>query len=345
MKTALVTGATGFIGGQVARHLLEAGWRVRALVRPRSVPAAGWPEPCEVALADLRDAGDVLRAARGVDAVFHVGAEYSLARRRGPGLLRANVEGTRNALAAARAADVPMVHTSSVATIGMPKGGSGRPGDERTPLDPATLVGAYKRSKLASERLALEAARAGQWVAVVNPTAPVGPGDRRPTPTGRVVRDAALGRLPAFVDTGLNLIDVRDVAAGHLLALERGQSGRRYILGNENLTLESILKMVALLAGRRPPRVRLPHQIAIVVAAADELVEGWIAGREPRAPLDGALMARGRMFVRADRAVTELGLPQSPVREALAAAVAEALGRPSHPAGPPTAAPQQRVPS
>lgn len=326
MKLALVTGATGFVGGHVAAHLLEAGWRVRAMVRPRSVPMARWAEGCEVALADLEDAPDVARAVRGVDAIFHVGAHYSLSRRRGAAAYRTNVEGTRNVLAAARAADAPLVHTSSVATVGLAPGNG--VGDEDTPLGSGRVIGAYERSKLASERLVLDAATAGQWATVVNPTAPVGPGDWRPTPTGRIVRDAAAGRLPAFVDTGLNLIDVRDVAAGHLLALQRGQSGRRYILGHENLTLQAILELVSRLAGRRPPRARLPHRAAIGIAAVDEVVEGWLLGREPRAPLDGALMARRRMFVRADRAVRELGLPQSPVREALSDAVDGYLGRP-----------------
>lgn len=327
MRTALVTGATGFVGGHVAEALLAAGWTVRAVVRPRSVPDARWPEPCEVALADLLDAAEVAKAARGVDAVFHVAAEYSLSRRRGPAVHRANVEGTANVLAAARAEDVPLVHTSSVATIGLP--GDGRAGDEDTPLAPRDVIGAYKRSKVDSERLVLDAAAAGQWAVVVNPTAPIGPGDRRPTPTGRVIRDGARGAVPAYVDTGLNLVDVRDVAAGHLLALERGVSGRRYILGNENLSLAEILRLVARLGGRRPPVRRLPHRLAIGIAAADEALEGWLLGREPRAPLDGALMARKRMFVTSERAVRELGLPQSPVREALADAVDWYLGRPA----------------
>jgi dihydroflavonol-4-reductase len=339
VRTALVTGATGFVGGHVAEALLAAGWNVRAMVRPRSVPDARWPEPCEVALADLRDAEDVARAAAGVDAVFHVAAEYSLSRRRGAGVYAANVEGTANVLAAARAADVPLVHTSSVATIGLPA--DGRPGDEDTPLLPADVIGAYKRSKVDSERLVLEAAAAGQWAVVVNPTAPIGPGDRRPTPTGRVIRDGARGAMPAFVDTGLNLIDVRDVAAGHLLALERGVSGRRYILGNENLTLAEILRLAARLGGRRPPTRRLPHGLAVAISAADEALEGWLLGREPRAPLDGARMARKRMFVTSERAIRELGLPQSPVREAVADAVDGFLGRPprARPAPDPVPAP------
>jgi dihydroflavonol-4-reductase len=316
---ALVTGASGFIGGHVAADLLSAGWDVRALVRPGSPRAALVPAGCTTAAGDMTDAAAVARAARGVDAVVHVAARYSLSRARGPGLERANVEGTRVVLTAAARADVPMVHTSSVATIGLPP--DGRPGDEDTPLAAGDLVGAYKRSKLASERLALDAAAAGQHVVVVNPTAPVGPGDHLPTPTGRIVKGFLAGRMPAYVDTGLNVVDVRDVAAGHRLALERGRPGRRYILGNENMTLREILRVIAGLSGRRAPRLRIPHSLAIAVAALDEAVEGRMLGREPTAPLDGALMARARMFVDGGRAVRELGMPQSPVRLALADAV------------------------
>jgi dihydroflavonol-4-reductase len=206
-----------------------------------------------------------------------------------------------------------------VATVGLPA--DGRPGDEDTPLPQAQVIGPYKRSKVESERLALAAAAEGRHVVIVNPTAPVGPGDHAPTPTGRIVTDFLAGRMPAYVDTGLNLVDVRDVATGHRLALERGRSGRRYILGNENLTLRQILQILAGLAGRRAPRVRLPHALAIAVAALDETIEGRLLGREPMAPLDGALMARKRMFVDGSRAVRELGMPQSPVRAALADAI------------------------
>lgn len=318
-RLALVTGATGFVGGHVASDLLAAGWRVRALVRRPSLASRRLPTGCEPAGGDMCDAAAVRRAALGVDAVVHVAARYSLARARGPRIERENVEGTRAVLAAARRADTPVVHTSSVATIGIPA--DGRPGDEETPLPPEQVIGAYKRSKLASERLALEAAAAGQHVVVVNPTAPVGPGDHVPTPTGRIVTEFLAGRIPAYVDTGLNLVDVRDVAAGHRLALERGEPGRRYILGNENLTLREILRILAGLSGRRPPRVRIPHAVAIAVAAVDEAVEGSMLRREPLAPLDGALMARKRMFVDGSRAVRELGMPQSPVRPALADAI------------------------
>lgn len=318
-RLALVTGATGFIGGHVAADLMAAGWRVRALVRPESMAAGRLPDGCEPAEGDMLDGAAVARAARGADAVVHLAAVYSLARARAAAVGHANVEGTRIVLAAARRTGAPMVHTSSVATVGMPADGT--PGDEDTPLDPARVIGAYKRSKVASERLALDAAAGGQHVVVVNPTAPVGPGDHTPTPTGRIISDFLAGRIPAYVDTGLNVVDVRDVAAGHRLALESGESGRRYILGNENMTLREILRVLAGLSGRAAPRVRIPHALAIAVAAVDEAVEGRMLGREPIAPLDGALMARTRMFVNPSRAVRELGVPRSSARVALADAV------------------------
>jgi dihydroflavonol-4-reductase len=320
MTRALVTGATGFIGGHVARELLRRGWHVRALVRPESLERRLWPQGCEPVPGDLRDAAAVRRAAEGVDAIFNVAAEYSLARRRGAEVMRTNVSGAANVVAAARATGARLVHTSSVATIGIPPDGT--PGDEETPLARGQTVGAYKRSKLASERLVLAAAARGVWAVVVNPSAPVGPGDWKPTPTGRVIRDFLRGRMPAYVDTGLNLVDVRDVAAGHLLALERGRPGRRYILGHENLTLQSILSLLAEITGLPAPRRQIPHSIAVAFSAVDEVVEGYLLRREPLAPLDGALMARKRMFFSPARAVAELGLPQSPIRRALEDAVA-----------------------
>ena len=319
MSVALVTGTTGFVGGHVAADLLANGWSVRALVRPESMGSGRMPAGCAPVPGDLLDAAAVRAAAGGVDAVFHVAARYSLARARGEEVFRTNTEGTANVLRAAADVGAPVVHCSSVATIGLPADGG--PGTEDTPLPASQVIGAYKRSKVASERLALEAAAGGQRVVVVNPTAPVGPGDHVPTPTGRIITDFLAGRMPAYVDTGLNLVDVRDVAAGHRLALERGTSGRRYILGNQNMTLRQILHTLAALSGRRAPRLRIPHSVAIAAAAVDEAVEGRLLGREPLAPLDGALMARKRMWVDGSRAVRELGLPQSPVRDALADAI------------------------
>ncbi len=320
MSTALVTGASGFVGGAVARHLLEAGWDVRALVRPASLPGRLWPTGCEPYPGDLLEPETIAAASRGVDAVFHAGAHYSLARREGRRVMRVNVEGTRNVLGAAAERDVPVVHTSSVATVGLPA--SGAPGEEATPLPRRQVIGAYKRSKLAAEQLARAAAAGGQRVVIVNPTAPVGPGDHRPTPTGRVVRDAAAGRMPVVVDTGLNVAHVDDVAAGHLQALQHGRTGRRYILGGDNLTLKSIVSLAAVTDGRAPVRATIPHALGIGVAALDELIAGWVLGREPRAPLDGALMARKRMWVTSARAEAELGYSARPSRRAIADAVA-----------------------
>jgi dihydroflavonol-4-reductase len=319
MSVALVTGAGGFIGAHVARELLAHGWTVRALVRAESLDTHRWPEGCEPVRGDLLDPASLERAAEGCDAVFHVAARYSLARRDADLVERTNVDGTAHVLAAAAAAGARVVHTSSVATIGIPADGA--PGDEETPLAPGQLVGAYKRSKLASEELVLRAAGAGQWAVIVNPTAPIGPGDWRPTPTGRVIVEFLRGRMFGFVRTGLNLVDVRDVAAGHRLALERGQPGRRYVLGNENLSLRRILVLLGEITGRPAPRLRVPHAVAIGFAAADELVEGRLLRREPLAPLDGALMARKHMYADPGRAVRELGAPRSPVMAALADAV------------------------
>jgi dihydroflavonol-4-reductase len=310
--------------------LLDHGWTVRALVRPESRADARWPEGAEPVEGDVLDAASLARAAAGCDAVLHLAARYSLWARDAARVEQVNVEGTRNALAAATGAGARFLHCSSVATIGLPADGT--PGDENTPLGPGQVLGAYKRSKVVAERLVADAAAAGCWAVIVNPSAPVGPGDWRPTPTGRIVRDFLRGRMPAYVHTGLNLVDVRDVAAGHRLALERGRPGRRYILGNQDLTLRDILALVAEVSDLRRPRLRLPHAAAIAIAAVDEVVEGRVLRREPLAPLEGALMARKRMFFSPARAVAELGLPQSPVRRALADAVAwyraEGVGRP-----------------
>lgn len=331
--TALVTGATGFIGHHVAADLLAHGWRVRALVREASMPDARWPAGAEPVPGDLCDARAVTAAARGCDAVFHVAARYALRRSAAREVERTNVQGTANVVAAAAVAGARLVHTSSVATVGIPADGG--PGDEDTPLRRAQIIGAYKRSKVEAERIVADAARSGQWAVIVNPSAPVGPGDWRPTPTGRVVLDFLRGRMVAVVDTGLNLVDVRDVAAGHRLALERGRPGRRYILGNENLSLETILRILGEETGLAAPSRRIPHAVAIGFAALDELAEGWLLRREPLAPLDGARMARKRMFFSPARAVAELGLPQSPVRQALreAAEWYFAAGRVARPAG------------
>lgn len=320
MRTALVTGAGGFLGRHVAATLLEAGWSVRGLARRDGASFAHLPAGVTPIDADLRDRAAVAAAAGGTDAVFHVAATYTLSRRRGPGLLRADVDATASVLAACRRLELSLVHTSSVATIGQPPGGG--PGAEHLPLPSSQLVGAYKKAKLATELMVADAAREGVHAVIVNPTAPVGAGDWRPTPTGRVIRDAAAGRLPAVVNTGLNVVNARDVAEGHLLALERGRSGRRYILGGEDMTLREMVGAAAELAGRSAPRLRIPHALAIGVSALDEIVEGWALGREPSAPLDGALMARKTMYASSARARDELGYVPGPARDAIAEAVA-----------------------
>ncbi len=322
MTTALVTGATGFIGSHIAQHLMAQGIEVRGLVNPGGAPADALPPGADPVIGDVRDADAMRRAAGGVDVIFHAAARYSLSRREADLIEDVNVGGTRVMIDVARDRGVRMVHTSSVATVGIP--GDGTHGDEQTGQPMSQVIGAYKRSKVHAESLVRRAAAAGLAAYVVNPSAPIGPGDRRPTPTGRLITEALAGRIPAYVDTGLNLVDVRDVAAGHLLALERGTPGRRYILGNAwgNLSLREILQLVHEAGGPPPPRRRIPHGLAIAAAAADEFVEGRLLRRTPRATLDGALLARTRMFFSPQRAIRELGLPQSDIVTAMRDAVA-----------------------
>jgi dihydroflavonol-4-reductase len=316
VKPTLITGATGFIGWHVARKLLERGDRVRALVRdPARIREL---DGIEVAQGDLRDAQSLVRAVEGCKVVFHVAADYRLWTRHPEEMFQSNVEGTRNLLAAAEGAGVErLVYTSTVGCIGLPKDG---PGDEQTPVGIEQMTGAYKRSKFQAEQAALEFAARGFPVVIVNPTAPVGDHDFKPTPTGKMVVDFIRGAMPAFVDTGLNLVDVRDVAAGHLLACERGRPGERYILGAENLTLQQILAKLAAIEKRPAPKIRVPYAVAYAVGVAST---GWaaITGKEPLAPLDGVRMARRKMWVRQDKAVHELGYTLGPATEALRRAV------------------------
>lgn len=317
---ALVTGCTGFIGGNVARALLRHGYEVRGLVRPgREAPeldALG----VELATGDLDDEPSLARAVAGCGAVFHVGAVYTLWAREPDVVYRTNVRGTRNLLsAAARAGAERVVFTSSESTLEVPHG---RLGTEAPRTDFNAIPGPYKRSKYLSEQLALDMAKDGLPVVVVNPTTPVGVGDVKPTPTGRIIVDFLNGRMPAFVDTGLNVVDVEDVAEGHVLALERGRDGERYLLGNENLTLQELLARLAAIAGLAAPRWRLPHWAALVAAHVnDVLVRSFDAG-PPRVPLDGVRASRHYRHFDCSKAVRELGLPQTPVDEALRKAVA-----------------------
>jgi dihydroflavonol-4-reductase len=316
---ALVTGATGFVGAAVAKLLLRDGWQVRALVRPQSDRANLRDLALEVSVGDLADVDSLRRALQGCTALFHVAADYRLDVRDPDQLYRTNVEGTRQAMIAAGEAGVErIVYTSSVATLGIPKDGT--PGDERTPVTISDMIGHYKRSKFLAERLVLEMAAQGLKVVIVNPSTPIGPGDIKPTPTGQTILDAARGRMPAYVDTGLNVVHVDDVAAGHLLAFHRGQIGQKYVLGGQDMTLKQILDEVARLVNRKPPRVRLPHAAVMPIAY---LAQGFtrIFGGSSRISVEGVRMSRKRMYFSSARAQRELGYSWRPPTVALADAV------------------------
>jgi dihydroflavonol-4-reductase len=316
MKTAFVTGAAGFVGSNVVRDLLAHDWRVRVLVRTSGPPALAGLD-VESVTGDLFMPG-LAEALRGCDALFHVAARYSLWRRDRDDVLRTNVEGTRNVLRAAREAGVPRaVHTSSVAAIGVRHGGIA---DETYQSPYGKLVGVYKKSKFLGEQAAREAAAAGQDVVIVNPSTPIGPWDVKPTPTGEIVLRFARGAMPAYVDTGLNLIDVRDCAAGHRLAYERGVAGERYILGNLNLGLRDIFVRLARITRRSVPRLRVPQAVPLVYAAIGEYLLAPL-GFKPDVALESVRMAKGQMYYDARKAVSDLGLPQSDVTVALADAV------------------------
>jgi len=318
---AFVTGASGFVGSAVARALLAAGYRVRALVRRTSPRSNLDIEGLQVAEGDMLDERAVARAVAEARYVFHVAADYRLWAPDPGEIVHNNVEGTRIVLRAAQAAGVErIVYTSSVATLRLNP--DGVPADESEMLSQDRAIGAYKRSKVAAESLALQmASREGLPLVIVNPSTPIGPRDVRPTPTGRIIVEAASGRMPAFVDTGLNLVHVDDVAGGHLLALQRGRIGQRYILGGENVTLARMLEMIAGLVGRRAPRVRLPRRAIYPIAFASEAIARF-TGREPFATLDGLRMAKYRMFFTSAKAQSELGYTARPVIEALNDAIA-----------------------
>ena len=315
----LVTGASGFIGGHVARLLAERGENIRILIRPSSDLRAIADLNVERVTGDLRDPDSLRAAVAGSSVVYHVAADYRLWAKDPEELYRANVDGTRNLLEAARREGVRrVVYTSTVGCIGCL--GNGTPGDENSPVSLAEMTGAYKRSKFLAEQVALEYARAGLPVVVVNPTAPVGDRDVKPTPTGRIIVDFMKGRMPAYVDTGLNLVDVRDVARAHLAAGERGRPGERYILGGRNMTLREIVEELGRLGGRPAPKVRIPYFVAWGYAAAGTAAARW-TGREPRASLDAVRMSRKKMFVRTEKAERELGFAPGPVDEALRRAI------------------------
>jgi dihydroflavonol-4-reductase len=316
----LVTGATGFVGTAVARALIAAGRRVRALCRPSSDRRNLAGLDLEICQGSLEDPASLAAAAAGCGALYHVAADYRLWVRDPEAMYRANVEGTRALMTAAMAAGVErVVYTSSVATLGLH--GDGSPADETTPSTLDDMVGHYKRSKFLAEAEVRRLVETRKLPAViVSPSTPIGPRDIKPTPTGRMIVAAASGRMPAFVDTGLNLVHVDDVAQGHLLAEQLGRAGERYILGGENLSLAEILRRIAALTGRRPPTLRLPLPVVWPVAAVAEAV-GRLTGKEPMVTFDSLRMARKTMFFSAAKAERELGYRARPADQALADAI------------------------
>ncbi len=317
--TTLVTGASGFLGSHVARLLAGRGENVRVLLRPTSQTTLLEGLSVERSSGDLRDRPSLDNALDGVRTVYHVAADYRLWARDPREIYESNVEGTRNLLDAARRAKVEkFVYTSTVGTIAVPRNGVLPDESSVTSID--EMIGAYKRSKWLAEQEARKAAAAGLPVVIVNPTTPVGPGDAKPTPTGRIIVDFLNGRMPAYVDTGLNFVPVEDAAAGHLLAAERGRIGERYILGGENLTLKQALQILSQVSGRTAPRVRVPHGLALVAGYADAVLSRLL-GREPQIPLEGVRMSRHSMFVNTERARVELGFACGPLTAAFERAV------------------------
>lgn len=317
---AFVTGATGFLGSHVARVLADQGADLRLLVRATSNLRNLQGLKAETATGDLRDPGSLEKAMSGCDTVFHVAADYRLWARDPWEMYRSNVEGTRAILEAARKNGVSrVVHTSSVATMGFTE--NGHPADEDSPVSLAHMIGHYKRSKFMAEQIALAAGRSGLYVVTVNPTTPVGEQDVKPTPTGRIVLDFLKRKFPAYVETGLNLVDVRECARGHLAALEKGKPGERYILGGEDLTLKQILDKLAKITGLPSPTVKLPYVFAFVAGVVDETITGRLLHREPRATVDTVRMGKKKMFASSNKAQRELGWKIVPVEDALRRAV------------------------
>jgi dihydroflavonol-4-reductase len=303
-----VTGATGFLGSHVARVLAAQGAELRLLVRPTSDLQNIADLNAERVTGDLRDPASIEKALSGCEVVFHVAADYRLWVRDPEQMYRSNVEGTRAVLEAARKQGVRrVVYTSSVATMGFGTNGHAPLTDEGSPVSLDEMIGHYKRSKFMAERVAFEAAKSGVDVVIVNPTTPVGERDVKPTPTGRIVLDFLKRKFPAYVETGLNLVDATECARGHMQALEKGKAGERYILGGENLTLKQILDRLAAITGLKSPTVKLPYVFAFATGVVDEMVTGRILGREPRATIDAVRMGRKKMFVSSAKAERELG--------------------------------------
>ncbi|MBI3333371.1 MAG: NAD-dependent epimerase/dehydratase family protein [Candidatus Omnitrophica bacterium] len=315
----LVTGGTGFVGSHLVRKLLHRGFKVRAFARPGSVLKNLEGLELDMASGDITDPESVRAAMTGCAFVYHAAADYRLWAPDPAVLYRANVGGTRNVLEAAGAAGVRrIVYTSTVGALGISK--NGHPAGEESPVTLGDMIGHYKRSKFLAEAEASAAARRGLPVVIVNPSTPVGSMDIKPTPTGQMIVDFLNGRIPAYLDTGLNLVDVEDVAEGHLLAMEKGRVGERYILGHRNLTLKEILEILGRVSGRKAPTVRLPRSAAMALAAVSTGLS-FITRRPPRVPWEGVRMAGKKMFYDSSKAVRELGFHQGPVEDALEKAV------------------------
>lgn len=323
---ALVTGATGFIGGNLVRELLASGHEVRALCRPEADMTNVEGLEVEVAVGDLRDRASLDRAMEGREALFHTAALYSLWRPDPGDFARTNVEGTVNILESAKGAGVDrVVYTSTASVFGHWKGGPIP--NESSRCTPNEVVDGYHRTKFLAEEKTMEYCQKGLDVVIVNPTAPVGPWDPKPTPTGRIALDFIRGRMPAYIDTGINIVDVRDVAQGHILAYEKGKRGERYILGNRNVTLKELFEALGRVTGMSAPRVKLPYGLAMTLAQVDHLFSVKLLSKAPRIPVAGVRMARHPMYFDCSKAVAELGMPQTPIERALRDAVTWFRGR------------------
>ena len=319
MARVFLTGGTGFIGAHIARKLVERGDKVVALVRSSSNTRLLGGLPVELVVGDITDSDSLIKPMSETEQVYHVAADYRLWASDPSNICRINIHGTRNVLEIAKKLEIPkIVYTSTVGCLGL--NSDGTPANEETPVSRGDMIGCYKRSKYEAEKIALDYADKGLNIVIVNPSAPVGPGDIKPTPTGKIIVDYLQGKMGGFVDTGLNLIDVRDVAEGHLLAAEHGRVGEKYILGNRNMTLQDILQTLAFITGGKPPTLRIPHWLALIAAVTDTAACGLV-GREPGIPVEGVRMSMKKMYFSSEKAVNELGLPQNSVERALTDAV------------------------
>jgi dihydroflavonol-4-reductase len=316
----LVTGATGFIGFHVARLLLERGFHVKALVRDESGAQVIRDLGAELVKGDIRDGEAVVRALKGCSQVYHLAADYRLWVPDPDTMYEINVQGTRNILHAALMLSVEkVVYTSTVGVLSA--NANGKPSSEEHKADIGEMVGHYKMTKYMAEREVGDYIKKGLAVIIVNPSTPIGPMDRKPTPTGKIIVDFLNGKIPAYLNTGLNFVDVEDVARGHLLAAEHGKAGQRYILGNRNMTLREFFESLATATGRKPPKVRLPYLPVLIAAHVNEALSTWMTGRQPMIPVTGVKMARNYMYFDCSKAVRELQLPQNPVEGAIEKAI------------------------